>query len=149
MSRKLSLVALFVVLAIAADHLRASLQHRLVESDGAHIVTGAARPVWLPSVLVGTFWIYAAVFSLLGFVVASLLAPSRRAVLWAMAAGLAVPISSLFFQAPEPWFMQDHGNTWLNTALGWVHWYMPPLAAGLGARLSSFRVSRQKRTHVA
>ena len=111
MSRKLSLFVLIAVLVIAADHLRAVLQHILFESDVAHITTGVAGPVWLPNALVGSFWIYAFVFPSLGFVVASLLAPSRRAILWAVLAGLAVPISSLFFEAPEPWFMQDHGNT--------------------------------------
>ena len=142
MNRKLWLFVLCAVLAIATDSLRSVLQRKLIERNLTQITDGVALLAWFPSAEIGTLWLYLILFGVLGFVVVSLVAPAPRAVLWAVLTGLAIPVFDLFFEAPRPWTMLSHGNTWITAALGWVGLYMPPLASGLGGLLANLFMLR-------
>ena len=133
MKRALWLVALFGGLFVASDALRSVLQDQLFSA----YVSGSVEQSWwrryAPAVEVTNMALYATVFGITGATLASQTPRLGIGLLLAFLLGLAVPTSSLPFEPPHPWFVQDHGNTWLVVLLSWSNWYMPPLASIAGA----------------
>jgi hypothetical protein len=123
MKRWLAVALWFAGLLLASDELRAVLQHAFFR---AYISSrGSPWQFWIPSPKAATLAIYATVFFAAGVV------------------GVAIPSTTLFFEAPHPWMIQDHGNTWGTVALSWANWYLPPLACAAGAVAWSLAVAHR------
>ena len=141
MKRWLAVALWFVGLLLASDELRAVLQHAFFR---AYIASrGSSWQSWFPSPEAATLAIFATVFFAAGAVLASRVSQWGVGLLLAIGLGIAIPSTSLFFEAPHPWMIQDHGNTWRTVALSWANWYLPPLASAAGAVAWAFAAARR------
>ena len=141
MKRWLAVALWFVALLFASDELRAVLQRAFF---GAYKASrDSSLEPWLPSIDAAMLAICATVFAAAGAILASRVSQLHVGLLLAIGLGIAVPSTSLFFEAPHPWFIQIHGNTWRTVALSWANWYMPPLASAAGAIAWGLAVARR------
>jgi hypothetical protein len=141
MKRWIAVALWFAGLLLASDELRAVLQHAFFRAYVAS--RGSQWQFWIPSPEAATLAIYATVFFAAGAVLASRVSQWRVGLLLAIGLGVAIPSTTLFFEAPHPWMIQDHGNTWGTVALSWANWYLPPLASAAGAVAWSLAVAHR------
>ena len=130
MKHTLRIILLFSALFIISDEAWSTLVTLLHNAYTANLSDSA----WQFS---SFEWVYllltTAVFLTAGAVLTCFISQRFLAVLLAFALGVAVPASRLFFEQPHPWFYQNHGVTWLLLTVSWANWWLPALAACLGA----------------
>ncbi|MCV2366415.1 hypothetical protein LNV23_23545 [Paucibacter sp. DJ1R-11] len=129
MKRSVVSLALLLVLAIAADELRASIENAIF----FRIDPQLAGSVVLLSTRV---LLYLLIFLVAG----ALLSRRFHGRLSVFSAGLALGLLVLVPGALQsdfhPVHYSTHGPWWIN-ALGWVNWFGPPVAGAVGAALAA------------
>jgi len=131
MKRTLWTAFVLVTLLFVADEVRSHLQRYVSEIHSAGLGTSA----WLnaPSnFLLVNVIIYAMVFATAGALMAWQVSSAVLGVVLALMLGLAVPLITLVLESPRPFYFSTHAPWWLEV-LFWANWYMPPIAAVLGA----------------
>jgi predicted branched-subunit amino acid permease len=142
MKRTIGLVLLFVFLVPASDVLRAVLETQLWSAYDSRLGEQSRWQPWFPKPDVAVALLYWVVFAVAGALFASRVSRPSLGMTLAFLLGLAVPFIGLFFEAPRPLLYEIDRDFWTTLALGWVHWYVPPLAAATGALAWSLATKR-------
>lgn len=133
-----SLGTLFILLALlfAADAVCAALQTRLSEKYVASIGTSTWLNYGYHQLFVNVS-AYAVVFGVAGALVARRASSAIGAFVLALVLGLAHPLLRLIVvdHSALPFTYITHAPWWIE-ALFWANWYIPPMAAVVGGRIS-------------
>ncbi|HEY6095792.1 MAG TPA: hypothetical protein VIU93_12650 [Gallionellaceae bacterium] len=130
MKRTLRIALLFSVLFIISDEAWSRLVTLLHKTYTASLTDNAWQ---FSSFELAYLLVTGIVFLVSGAIVTCFISQRLSALLLSCGLGVAVPASRLFFEQPRPWFYQDHGVTWLLLTVSWANWWLPPLAACIGA----------------
>jgi hypothetical protein len=131
MKRALWTVAIFLGLLFVTDEVRSQLQRYVHEIR----IAGLGTDAWLnagDNLLFADVGIYAIVFAVAGAVIAWRAPSASWGVSFALLLGLAVSAITLAFNPPQPFYLSTYMPWWIEL-LSWANWYMPPIAAALGA----------------